>query len=147
MLFTAAVNAAEGEQRMEIDERNLTPRERRYLEHVRSAEERGISLVAYCKERDLNPRALYSTRRDMVHKGMLPRVRAPKGAPKKRDRRKKSSGKFAAVRVATPTLSARADSGVLCRVRHPSGCVLELGEWPEAAWMSKVLQGGGDASA
>ena len=131
---------------MEIDEQNLTPRERRYLEHVRRAQERGISLVAHCKELGLNPRALYSTRRDMVHKGVLPRVRAPKGAPK-RHRTKKPAGKFAAVRVAAPTLPSQTGSGVLCRVRHPSGCVLELGAWPEAAWMSKVLQGGDDASA
>jgi hypothetical protein len=132
---------------VEIDEQKLTPREQQYLAHVRRAQERGISLDGYCKELGLNPRALYSTRRDMVHKGLLPRVRAPKGEPEKRDRTKKSSGKFAAVRVATPRLPARTESGVLCRVRHPSGCVLELGEWPEAAWMSKVLQGGGDASA
>ena len=128
---------------MEIDEQKLTEREQQYLEHVRRAKERGISLVEYCAELGVKPRALYSTRRDMVRKGLLPRVRPVKGE-RRRVTSKKSS--FATVRVAART-PVSAEGGVVCRVRHPSGCLLELGHWPEAAWISKVLQGAGDASA
>lgn len=131
---------------MEIDEQKLTERERRYLEHVRRAKERGISLVEYCAELGIKPRALYSTRRDMVRKGMLPRVRPSR--PDRRDSTKKVPSKFAAVRVTGATSTpSRGDGAVLCRIRHPSGCVLELGQWPEAGWVSAVLEGCGDASA
>ena len=130
---------------MEIDEQKLTARERGYLEHVRRAKERGLSVVAYCAELGIKPRALYSTRRDMVRKGLLARVRPSK--PGRCDSRKKSSSKFASVQVAATELPSAGDSGVLCRVRHPGGCVLELGQWPTAAWMREVLEGRGDASA
>lgn len=145
MLFTAALMPFT-EGTMEIDEQKLTERERQYLEHVRHAKERGISLTEYCAELGIKPRALYSTRRDMVRKGMLPRVR-PSSADLRNTKRKKAPSKFAAVRVTAASPSPRADGAVLCRVRHPSGCVLELGQWPEAAWMSEVLEGRSDASA
>lgn len=44
MLFTAAL-VPRTESAMEIDEQKLTEREQRYLEHVRQAKERGISLT------------------------------------------------------------------------------------------------------
>ena len=130
---------------MEIDEQKLTARERGYLEHVRRAKERGLSVAKYCAELGIKPRALYSTRRDMVRKGLLARVRPPK--PDRSDSRKTPSSKFASVRVAAPILPTADDGGVLCRVRHPKGCVLELGQWPAAAWMREVLEGRDDASA
>jgi len=145
MLFTAAL-VPRTESAMEIDEQKLTERERQYLEHVRHTKERGISLTEYCAALGIKPRALYSTRRDMVRKGMLPRVR-PSSLDGRDTRRKKAPSKFAAVRVTSGSASSRGDGAVLCRVRHPSGCVLELGQWPEAAWMSEVLEGRSDASA
>ena len=73
----------------------------------------------------LSVHALYSARRALKEKGVLP------GSPKRRQVRKKPE-KFIAVRVAesVPT--------VVCRVRHPSGWVVECASWPDPRWMQEL---------
>lgn len=122
---------------MEAKQPELTAREQAYLEHVRQAKEQGLTLTAYCERLGLNVRSLYSVRRELVDKGVVPRTLAPKS-------KKGRPGKFVAVRVATPAANG---AELVCRVRHPSGVTIECGRWPEAAWLSELMKGGADASA
>jgi len=115
----------------------LGPREQAYFEHVRQAKEQGLTLTGYCQKLGLNVRSLYSVRRDLVDKGIVPRTLAPKA-------KKARPGKFVAVRIGTPAANG---TEPVCRVRHPSGVTIECGRWPEAAWVAQLMRGGADASA
>lgn len=118
-------------------EQKLTPREQAYLDHVRGAQKQGQSLKDYCEQLGMNVRGLYSVRRVLVQKGVLPRTLPPKT-------KKPGSGKFVAVRVAEPGTSG---AEAVCRVRHPSGWTIECGRFPEVAWVLELLKGAGHASS
>lgn len=120
---------------MEAKQRELTAREQAYFEHRDQAKEQGLTLTAYCQKVGLNVRRLYAARRALVEKGVVPRTLAPRtqqGRP----------SQFVAVHLAAPVAS-----DPVCRVRHPSGWTIECGRWPEAAWVSQLLQGGEHAAA
>ena len=123
---------------MEAKQPELTAREQSYFEHLRAAREQGLSLTAYCKNLGLNVRSLYNVRRELVEKGIVPRTLEPKTPSKKRP------GKFMAVRLAAE--GAKDPEGV-CRVRHPSGWTIECREWPQASWVSALLEGADHAAA
>jgi len=125
---------------MEANPQRLTAREQSYFDHVRQAKEQGVTLKAHCQKVGLNVRSLYGVRRDLVEKGVLPRTLPPKTANRKEARR----GKFVAVQVAAGSSN---DGDAVCRGRHPSGWVIECGQWPEAAWVSALMQGADHASA
>lgn len=125
---------------MEEKQQELTPREQAYFEHVRQAKEQGLTLKAYCEQVGLNERNLYSVRRVLVDKGILPRTLPPK-APKTK---KPGSGQFVAVRVAGGETNG---AQVVCRVRHPSGWAIECSRFPEAAWVLQLMEGADHASA
>src|SRR5438552_16344934 len=91
-------------------------------EHVGRAQSEGKTVAEYCRQTGLSVHALYSARRQLKDKGLLP------GAPKRRPVRKKA-GRFIAVRVTEAT------PAVVCRVRHPAGWVIECASWPEPGWM------------
>lgn len=129
------------ESRMEAMQRELTPREEAYFEHVRRAKEQGSSLKEYCEKLGMNVRSLYGVRRDLVNQGVLPRT-----LPLKEEKRQKKSvsGKFVAVRL---TAGGTNGAEAVCRVRHPSGWTIECGHLPEAAWVLALVRGAGDASS
>jgi len=54
-------------------------------------------------------------------------------------------GAFVGVRIA-PAPGAAA-TGAACRIRHPSGWVIECASWPEASWMAALFAGGTHAVA
>jgi len=91
-------------------------------EHAQLAQSQGKSVVEYCRQTGLSVHALYSARRELKEKGVLA------GSPKRRPVRKKL-GKFIAVSVAESVPAA------VCRVRHPSGWVIECACWPDPKWM------------
>lgn len=122
---------------MEAKQAELMPREQAYFEHVRQAKEQGLTLTAYCQKLGLNVRSLYSVRRELVDKGLVPRTLAPRT-------KKTRPSKFVAVRVAAGGTDG---AELVCRVRHPSGWTIECGRWPEAAWVSQLLKEAGDAAA
>jgi hypothetical protein len=127
------------ESKMEAKQQQLTSREEAYFEHVGQAKAQGLSLKEYCEKLGLNVRGLYSVRRVLVQKGVLPRTLPPR-EPKTK---KVGSGKFVAVRVAeTGTNGAQ-----VCRVHHRSGWSIECGRLPEAAWVAALIKGAEDASA
>jgi len=123
---------------MEAKRPELTAREQAYFEHVRMAKEQGLSLTAYCERLGFNVRSLYSVRRDLVEKGIVPRTLEPKKT------QKKHSGKFVAVRLAAGGTN---DAESVCRVRHPSGWTIECRDWPQPSWMSALLNGADHAAA
>ena len=117
----------------------LTEREQQALEHMRKAQEQGITLKEYAARMGLDVQHLYQLRKPLVRKGALgPAVRRPE------PRRDKSSA-FLPVRVVS---SGPAAGGTLmaCRLIHPSGWVFECGGLPPAAWMAAVLAGGTHAA-
>lgn len=97
------------------------------IEHVERAHSQGQTVAEYCRQTGLSVHVLYSARRQLKEKGLLP------GAPKRRPVRKKA-GKFIAVSVAGTA------PAIVCRLRHAAGWVIECASWPDPSWM-KVLTG------
>lgn len=95
------------------------------IEHVERAQSQGQTVADYCRQTGLSVHALYSARRQLKEKGQLP------GVPKRRPVRKKA-GKFIAVSVTEVT------PAVVCRVRHPTGWVVECASWPDPSWMQQL---------
>ena len=96
---------------------------------------------ANCRSVGLNPFSLYSMRRQMRRKGILPPARQTvTGAGAKERRGSSAPARFVAVRVVEPTVPAAvAPAGLVCRLRHPSGWMIECGSWPESNWISALV--------
>lgn len=94
-------------------------------EHAERAQSQGQTVVEYCRQTGLSVHALYSARRKLKEKGMLP------GTPKRR-RPLKKPGKFISVSVAESV------PAVVCRLRHPSGWAMECASWPDPSWMKDL---------
>ena len=120
----------------------LTEREQQGLEHMRKAQELGVTLKEYAARIGLDVQILYQLRKPRVRKGALgPVRRASKEAP---TAQKLSA--FLPVRVvsAGPTPGS---ATVACRLVHPSGWVLECDGLPPTSWVTAVLAGGEHATA
>lgn len=94
-------------------------------EHVERAQTQGQTVAEYCRQTGLSVHALYSARRQLKEKGLLPE------APKRRPVRKRAS-KFIAVSV------REAAPVVVCRVRHPAGWMIECAYWPDPSWIKEL---------
>ncbi|HEY6922837.1 MAG TPA: hypothetical protein VI653_05165 [Steroidobacteraceae bacterium] len=120
----------------------LTEREQQALEHMRKAQELGVTLKEYAARVGLDVQMLYQLRKPLVRKGALgPVRRASKEAPTA-----EKVSAFLPVRV----VSAGPRPGsvaVACRLVHPSGWVLECDGLPPASWVTAVLAGGAHATA
>jgi hypothetical protein len=115
---------------------SLTEREQRALEHMRKAQELGMSLKEYAGKNGLEVQMLYQLRKPLVRKGALGPVRRPEPQP----RREKSSA-FLPVRVVPSSGAAAGGTPMACRLVHPSGWVFECGGLPPASWMAAVMAG------
>jgi hypothetical protein len=113
----------------------LTEREQQGLEHMRKAQELGITLKEYAARVGLDVQHLYQLRKPLVRKGALGSGRGPDPEP----RRDKSSA-FLPVRV-VPSGPAAVGMSMACRLVHPSGWVFECDGLPPASWMATVLSG------
>jgi hypothetical protein len=113
----------------------LTERERECLKHIRQARDCGLSFAEYCRSIGLKANEWHAVRHGMVKKGLLP---PGQGAKTKGTRSRRKRGRFIPVRV-EPSNGAGAWSGMACRVRHPSGCIIECVSWPELGWMKGLL--------
>jgi hypothetical protein len=109
---------------METKCEDLTAAESRYLEHAERAQSQGQTLAEYCRRMGLSPHVLYSARRQLKMKGVLAQAPKRQGVSGK-------PGQFVSVSVAEPARSVSAT----CRLRHPSGWVMECGSWPEPSWL------------
>lgn len=118
----------------------LTERQQKCLEYDRQARERGVSFAALCRSLDLNLNSWYSIRLTLVRKGVIGgrrKVVAPEAA-----KEAATASGFAAVRIVPP-----AAAGMICRIRHPSGWVIECASWPEGTWMAAVFAAGERAAS
>ncbi|MGA7537150.1 MAG: hypothetical protein WBW93_00110 [Steroidobacteraceae bacterium] len=114
----------------------LTLGEQRYMERVREAEEEGLSLHAYYRAHGLSLNMLYKVRRQLMRKGIV----APDGTPPEAGKPGKP-GKLIEVRVADSVSRAGFPAAAaVCRLRHPSGWLIECGMWPDLRWLSGLME-------
>jgi hypothetical protein len=110
----------------------LTLAEQRLLERVQEAASEGVSLRDYYRAHGLSVTMLYKVRRRLVQKGLLPPLRRSAGTTE-------VPGKLVQVHVAEPMEAAVAVPGLVCRLHHPSGWLIECGEWPDPRWLAGVM--------
>jgi hypothetical protein len=120
---------------LEVASEKLTERERECLKHFRQAREGGVSFAEYCRSSGLKASEWHAVRHGMVVKGLMPPGQG--GGPKKKPSRKKRA-RFIPVRVGSAGVTV-ASAALACRVRHPSGCVIECVSWPDPSWMRTLL--------
>ena len=104
----------------------LTERERTVLEHLKQAQTLGSTLKDYAEAFALNVSDLYNGKAQLQRKGLWPTK------PKEAD----------AVEFLPVTIVQSPSPQVercLCRLRHPSGWVLECERFPEAAWVRELM--------
>ncbi len=115
----------------------LTLGERRYLERAREAQAEGVSLRDYYLAHGLSVRMLSRVQRQLADKGIVPplsEIAAGAGKPGK-------PGKLIEVRVADSVGRAGFPAaGPVCRLRHPSGWLIECGMWPDPRWLSGLME-------
>ncbi len=120
----------------------LTEREQQALEHMRKAQELGVTLKDYAARNGLDVQMLYQLRKPLVRKGALGPVRR---VSKEATPAEKTSA-FLPVRVVSVT--PRPSSGTMAvRLVHPSGWVLECDGLPPPSWVTEVMGRGPHAAA
>ena len=112
----------------------LTLGELRYLERVREAQSEGVSLKDYYLAHGLSLRMLSRVQGQLTDKGIAPppsTAVAEAGKP----------GKLIEVRVADAVGRVGFPAaGVVCRLRHPSGWLIECGVWPDPRWLCSLME-------
>jgi hypothetical protein len=110
--------------------KRLTDKQRIALSAVEAAKAAGLGLNAYAQANGLNVRQIYDAMSALRKHGLLP----PTSTPRQRGRK--------AAFVAVDVVSGRpppSRAGMVCRLIHPSGLVIECGEWPPAMWLSAMM--------
>lgn len=120
----------------------LSERDRKCIEHLRAAEELGVTLREYARAYGIAVTRLYSGKAQLVKKGVL----ASK-APKPAADTDPVIDRFIAVRMEEPTAAVRASATPLLRVLHARGHVLEFGSWPPVELLAALIGGAADAAA
>jgi hypothetical protein len=114
---------------------DLTLGEQRYLERAQEAVKEGTSLHAYYRAHGLSLNMLYKVRRQLVAKGRI--VAASTDAPVSG----RPASKLVEVRLAQRMGKVEMPvAGSVCRLRHPSGWVIECGGWPEPRWLAGLME-------
>lgn len=130
---------------MNVKHEELTAGERRFLEHARRAQREGLPLSEYCRSNGLSPYALYNMRRQLREKGILPPKSSPSAAPEQAAAGPLAN-RFVAVRVAeAPQAAPTSPAGMVCRLRHASGWLIECGAWPPSSWLREIVREVSDA--
>ena len=98
------------------------------IEHAERAQSQGQTVAEYCRQIGMSPHVLYGVRRQMRKKGLL------ESSPTRR-RVSEKTGRFIAVSV----VKSSPATGTACRVRHPSGWMIECGGWPDPSWLKELV--------
>jgi hypothetical protein len=120
----------------------LTEKQRCGMEAFEAARKAGVPLSEYAKSQGLDARELYDAIARLRKRGVLPATERPH-----RGRRA-----FVAVKVvgSAPHKMDSARSaprgGMLCRLVHASGFVIECGEWPPPTWIAALSRECRDAA-
>ena len=120
---------------LEVASEKLSERELECLKHFRQAREGGVSFAGYCRSSGLKANEWHAVRHGMVVKGLISPGQG--GGPKKKPSRKKRA-RFIPVRIKSSGVTV-AGAALVCRIRHPSGCVIECGSWPDSSWIMGLL--------
>jgi hypothetical protein len=119
----------------------MTDKQRRALEAVETARSQGLSLTEYARVQGLVVRELYDALAALRRRGVLPKSN------------RKARSKFVAVQVTPPPIAIappatqRSDGpGVLCRIVHVRGHVIECSQWPPPSWVAALNSGSTDAA-
>jgi hypothetical protein len=115
----------------------LTDKQRTAMAALQAARAAGLGLSAYARANGLNPRQLHDSVVTLRRRGVLPPTERPR--PRK--------GAFVAVRVLDSRRAPPARTGMVCRLIHAGGLVIECGDWPPAAWLLSLASGPRDAAS
>lgn len=108
----------------------LTLSDRRWMEHLRRARDRGVTLVEYAREAGVKVGSLYEARRTLSRKAAARSV-ATSAVPVS------AAEKFVPVHVIAAAPGEVRSAQAVCRLRHPgSGWVIECASWPAASWVA-----------
>jgi hypothetical protein len=110
----------------------LTLGQQRFMERMQEAQNEGVSLPDYYRAHGLSMAMLYKVRRQLVQKGIVPPTR-------QQEQTVSGPEKFVQVRVQEP-LGGVAIGDPVCRLRHPSGWLIECGMWPDPRWLSGLMR-------
>jgi hypothetical protein len=114
----------------------MTEKQRRAIEALQCARTEGVALSEYAKTHGLAIRELYDAIAALRRRGVMPKPM-----------RRKSRGRFVAVRVVPERASSSAGLSVpLCRIVHASGCVIECTQWPPPSWVASLGTSSPDAA-
>jgi hypothetical protein len=121
--------------------KDLTEKQRTAMAAVEAARTAGLTLSAYCTAQGLNVREVYDAIAALRRSGVLPRA----------EKSRRHKGEFVAVRVMktqqpSPGVTPPG-AGMVCRLVHVSGLVIECGEWPPAVWLLSLTSGLRDAAS
>ena len=109
----------------------LTLGQQRFLERMQEAQKEGLSLPDFYRAHGLSVAMLYKVRRQLVQKGIVPPTRPQLTS---------EPDKFVQVRVQeSPEGAQLAVHGPVCRLRHPSGWLIECGRWPHPQWILQLM--------
>jgi hypothetical protein len=110
----------------------LSDRERACLAHLEEAKRLGLSFSGYCREKELRMQQWAWIKRVLVRKGVIDGPRRTKKA---------TPAAFVPVQMAPLATVTPPPATTVCRIRHPSGWMIECASYPEVSWMSAVLSG------
>lgn len=122
----------------------LTERERQILEHLQKAQELEVTIAEYCRSFDVDAKEVYNTKRMLIRKGAIA-ARPDEAEPDEQAQ----PGNFVPVQVmpSAARMVQSSSSGAMCRIRHPSGLVIECASLPPASWLTALLSGARDVPA
>src|SRR5271156_1980928 len=109
----------------------LSDRERACLAHLEEAKKLGLSFSGYCREKELSMHQWTWIKRALVRKGVIAGPRRPKT----------KAAAFVPVRIAPVVTVPPPTATTVCRVRHPSGWMIECASYPDVSWMSALMSG------
>ena len=113
----------------------LSARERHTLDHLRRAEDLGVSLEYYASTYHLEVKDLNSVKQQLVRKGVIAAERTQAEKPEK-------PSAFVPIRLVPSAPAAPATiPAMACRLVHPNGWVIECGAVPDVAWVRTLLTG------
>jgi hypothetical protein len=115
----------------------MTEKQRRALEALQGAQREGKALSEYAKAHGLAIWELYNALACLRRKGVLPKA----------ERTRNPRGKFLAVRVVPQRpIPAPPSSGMICRLVHRDGYVIECAAWPPPSWLAALARESSDAA-
>ncbi len=110
----------------------LSERERACLAHLEEAKRLRLSFSGYCREKELSMHQWTWIKRALVRKGVI-------DGPRRRKMTKPAA--FVPVHIAPLATVTPPPATTVCRIRHPSGWMIECASYPEVSWMSAVMSG------